>query len=262
VERSSYQPYGKRFDSIASQLTSKGFIGARNDVGALLYLHARYYGWAGTFITPDPSPDPTAPGVGLNRYAYAGNDPISKLDPSGLVGIGSVKESPNFTEKEEDAIRKIDNIIRDHAKPKDFSGVYKEQRGIKTGYDHITEMENQIRGLNNMVERLKKALERQKNMNGAGRQAIREAMDKANDMLDRMQRALAGEDMRDQETLKKEQEARSQYEKETSRGRGSSTPNSGRGATGPGATGPSDEDMPPALRGGATGATGSGEDER
>jgi RHS repeat-associated protein len=70
---------------IASQLTSKGFIGARNDAGALLYLHARYYAWSGTFITPDPSPDPTAPGVGLNRYAYAGDNPISNLDPSGLA---------------------------------------------------------------------------------------------------------------------------------------------------------------------------------
>lgn len=38
VERSYYQPYGSRFTGIASQLTSKGFIGARNDTGALLYL--------------------------------------------------------------------------------------------------------------------------------------------------------------------------------------------------------------------------------
>jgi hypothetical protein len=34
------------------------------------------------FISPDPW-DPTVPGVGTNRYAYAGNDPINKSDPSG-----------------------------------------------------------------------------------------------------------------------------------------------------------------------------------
>lgn len=34
------------------------------------------------FISPDPW-DPTIPGVGTNRYAYAHNDPINKSDPSG-----------------------------------------------------------------------------------------------------------------------------------------------------------------------------------
>ncbi|MGK9232532.1 hypothetical protein KXS07_11405 [Inquilinus limosus] len=36
------------------------------------------------FISPD-SWDPTIPGVGTNRYAYADNDPINKSDPSGHV---------------------------------------------------------------------------------------------------------------------------------------------------------------------------------
>ncbi|MDQ0317913.1 hypothetical protein QO002_000051 [Pararhizobium capsulatum DSM 1112] len=34
------------------------------------------------FISPDTM-DPTMPGVGTNRYAYAGNDPISRSDPNG-----------------------------------------------------------------------------------------------------------------------------------------------------------------------------------
>jgi len=34
------------------------------------------------FIQPDWL-DPTQPGVGTNRYAYSGNDPINRLDPSG-----------------------------------------------------------------------------------------------------------------------------------------------------------------------------------
>ena len=36
----------------------------------------------GRFISPDDW-DPTLPGVGTNRYAYAGNDPMNKSDPNG-----------------------------------------------------------------------------------------------------------------------------------------------------------------------------------
>jgi hypothetical protein len=34
------------------------------------------------FVSPDDF-DPTLPGVGTNRYAYAGNDPVNKADPNG-----------------------------------------------------------------------------------------------------------------------------------------------------------------------------------
>jgi hypothetical protein len=34
------------------------------------------------FISPDTM-DPTMPGVGTNRYAYSGNDPVNKSDPNG-----------------------------------------------------------------------------------------------------------------------------------------------------------------------------------
>jgi RHS repeat-associated protein len=90
VQRAHYRPYGERLETIATLMTSKGFIGERDDPEtALNYLHARYLDpKLGRFITPDPSEDPTQPGVGLNRYAYAGDNPISQLDPSGLnVGV-------------------------------------------------------------------------------------------------------------------------------------------------------------------------------
>ena len=84
VQRAHYRPYGERLEAIATLMTSKGFIGERNDETGLIYLHARYLNpYLGRFITPDPSPDPTAPGVGLNRYAYAGDSPIVNLDTSG-----------------------------------------------------------------------------------------------------------------------------------------------------------------------------------
>jgi hypothetical protein len=40
------------------------------------------------FISPDDW-DPTLPGVGTNRYAYSGNDPVNKSDPNGhAMGCG------------------------------------------------------------------------------------------------------------------------------------------------------------------------------
>lgn len=38
------------------------------------------------FVSPDTM-DPTIPGVGTNRYAYAENDPINRGDPSGHVAV-------------------------------------------------------------------------------------------------------------------------------------------------------------------------------
>ena len=44
------------------------------------------------FISPDDM-DPTLPGVGTNRYAYAGNDPVNKADPNGHNWFTSVLSS-------------------------------------------------------------------------------------------------------------------------------------------------------------------------
>lgn len=66
------------------------FLGERlDDATGLLYLHARYYDPVlGRFTSGDPSP-PTRPGVGVNRYAYGGNDPINRRDDLGLAWFES-----------------------------------------------------------------------------------------------------------------------------------------------------------------------------
>jgi len=83
--RANYRPYGERLISVAGITESKGYIGERHDdETGLLYLNARYYDPVlARFIQADPS-DPGQPGVGPNRYAYAGGNPIGAADPSGL----------------------------------------------------------------------------------------------------------------------------------------------------------------------------------
>ncbi|MEE1611404.1 RHS repeat-associated core domain-containing protein [Microvirga sp. CF3016] len=70
----------------AGALDTHGYIGEREDAETgLVYLNARYYDpAAGRFLSPD-SLDPTRPGVGTNRYAYALNDPVNLKDPSGYA---------------------------------------------------------------------------------------------------------------------------------------------------------------------------------
>lgn len=79
VERQQYSPFG---ESSGSSLTRFGFTGRESDPETgLLYYRARWYDPAqGRFISQDPA------GVigGFNFYAYAGNNPLSFVDPMGL----------------------------------------------------------------------------------------------------------------------------------------------------------------------------------
>jgi RHS repeat-associated protein len=65
-------------------LQGKGYINERFDPETgLQYLNARYHDpLLARFLTPDTW-DPDLPGVDINRYAYAGNDPVNGSDPSG-----------------------------------------------------------------------------------------------------------------------------------------------------------------------------------
>ncbi len=83
AQRAKLKPFGDRALATA-HAESKGFIGERHDAETgLLYLNARYYDPVLTrFISPDTL-DPVLPGVGVNRYAYALNDPVNKADKNG-----------------------------------------------------------------------------------------------------------------------------------------------------------------------------------
>lgn len=111
VETDSYKPFGLRTSTLTAgtdgvtpdRAESKGFTGERDDpeVG-LLYLHARYYDpKIGIFVSPDTW-DPLLPGVGTNRYAYAGNDPVNKADRNGHSTGDEAKQSRNNPDRATD----------------------------------------------------------------------------------------------------------------------------------------------------------------
>ena len=95
--RADYGPFGQPLTSNGSvPLQGKGYINERYDPETgLQYLNARYHDpLLGRFLTPDTW-DPDIPGVDINRYAYAGNDPVNMSDANGHVfetawDVGSV----------------------------------------------------------------------------------------------------------------------------------------------------------------------------
>jgi RHS repeat-associated protein len=91
VERRIYRPYGTAIPRLSAALpttgtVSKGWIGERYDADAgLQYLNAWYFDPdLAMFIQPDWW-EVTQAGVGTNRYAYAGGDPVNGVDPGGTM---------------------------------------------------------------------------------------------------------------------------------------------------------------------------------
>jgi RHS repeat-associated protein len=83
VKRTQQAPYGQTLASEGEHVDAFGFTGQRQDENDLVYMDARYYDpQLGLFLSPD-SETPEGRIVGLNRYAYANNDPINFNDPTG-----------------------------------------------------------------------------------------------------------------------------------------------------------------------------------
>ncbi len=86
ISKSRYYPYGTERASTGDQkITEKKYTGQRKDAETgLYYYNARYYDPAlSTFISADNVD------AGMNKYAYAGGNPIMYSDPSGnFPGLG------------------------------------------------------------------------------------------------------------------------------------------------------------------------------
>jgi RHS repeat-associated protein len=81
--RVTYTAQGARSAAIAA--TVPGFTGAAYIVGtSLVDLGARYYDTSlGRFISPDSAAVAGDSSQAANRYAYASNDPVNRVDPTG-----------------------------------------------------------------------------------------------------------------------------------------------------------------------------------
>lgn len=83
----SYDPYGRVRNHDGDDFaTDRGFVGQIEDSTTdLSYLNARYYdAGTGIFISTDPLYDTGQPKT-LNPYTYAGGNPTTYSDPSGLI---------------------------------------------------------------------------------------------------------------------------------------------------------------------------------
>jgi len=84
-----YDVYGGVRGSSGPSGTRHKFVGKlghpSDDETGLIYMRARYYDpVTGRFESEDPS------GNGINWYVYCSNNPVNKIDPTGLVTLGEV----------------------------------------------------------------------------------------------------------------------------------------------------------------------------
>ena len=81
----SYDEFGRlnrRTGTTENRFRFVGRLGVQDDETGLFHMRARYYDpVAGRFV----SRDTIGLAGGMNRYLYAGNDPVSEVDPSGLI---------------------------------------------------------------------------------------------------------------------------------------------------------------------------------
>jgi RHS repeat-associated protein len=85
----NFTPFGQGIGNDPGSTNRQGFTGHIEDETGLTYMQARYYDPViGRFL----SPDPTGYADGLNVYAYVGNDPVNRTDPTGnfafLIPLG------------------------------------------------------------------------------------------------------------------------------------------------------------------------------
>ena len=87
-----YEAFGEVLNQTGSTENSYLFTGEQFDAGLnQYYLRARYYNQAnGRFTQMDTFQGFNADPVTLHKYLYANSDPISFVDPSGNIGLGSI----------------------------------------------------------------------------------------------------------------------------------------------------------------------------
>ncbi|MBI3959975.1 MAG: RHS repeat protein [Chloroflexi bacterium] len=83
-----YEPFGDQLNTVETMANAFEYVGAlgvMREASGLQFMRARYYGaMEGRFISADPI---GFAGRDINLYRYVKNDAISRIDPSGLIGL-------------------------------------------------------------------------------------------------------------------------------------------------------------------------------
>ncbi len=105
--------------------------------------------------------------------------------------MGQRPSHPGLTRPQRGAVEKVRNIIANGSKAHDFLGVEKELAGEQTGYDHVTEMRNNVRGLMDALGSIRGSLSNP-TLPADVRRYLAGALAEGEAVLARMQRALDG----------------------------------------------------------------------
>lgn len=91
IGTTTYFPYGGLYASTGiGNAAGLGFAGQSADATGLVYMRARYFDpQLRRFISIDPVAADDQTAINFNRYAYAGNSPYAKYDPSGRQAVDS-----------------------------------------------------------------------------------------------------------------------------------------------------------------------------
>ncbi|MBI4446208.1 MAG: hypothetical protein HY645_09905 [Acidobacteria bacterium] len=85
VQLTEYLPFGTVRRNVGVDAVKHKFTGKELDGSGLYFFGARYYDpLTGRFISPDPTIQKVYDPQDLNRYAYARNNPLRYVDPTGL----------------------------------------------------------------------------------------------------------------------------------------------------------------------------------
>ena len=93
IQTYGYDAWGNRVESIGSDANPYGYAGERYDADTgLIYLRARWYDTSlGRLLTLDSFPSNGRAPNSINRYVYAGSNPVNFTDPSGQdFSLGSM----------------------------------------------------------------------------------------------------------------------------------------------------------------------------